>query len=53
MGTRGSFLGVKWPGSKDDHSPLPTAEVKNGGAIPPFPIRLYGVIIKHMDTFIS
>jgi hypothetical protein len=32
MGNRGSF-----PGGKADHSPPSSAEVKNGGAIPPLP----------------
>jgi hypothetical protein len=30
-------LEVKWPGHKADHSPPSSAEVKNGGAIPPHP----------------
>jgi hypothetical protein len=30
-------LGVKRPGREPDHSPPSSAEVKNGGAIPPFP----------------
>jgi hypothetical protein len=29
--------GVKRPEVKDGHSPLPSAEVKNGGAVPPRP----------------
>jgi hypothetical protein len=29
--------GVKRPGSEADHSPPSSAEVKNGGAISPFP----------------
>jgi hypothetical protein len=29
--------GVKWQGREADHSPPPSAEVKNGGAIPPLP----------------
>jgi hypothetical protein len=28
---------VKWPGSEAGHSPPSSAEVKKGGAIPPFP----------------
>jgi hypothetical protein len=28
---------VKWPGCDEDHSPPSSAEVKNGGSIPPFP----------------
>jgi hypothetical protein len=30
-------LRVKWPGRDADDSPLSSAEVKNGGAIPPLP----------------
>jgi hypothetical protein len=30
--------GVKQPGLEADHSPPSSAEVKNGGAIPPLPI---------------
>jgi hypothetical protein len=30
-------LGIKRPGREADHSPPSSAEVKNGGAIPPFP----------------
>jgi hypothetical protein len=36
-GTKGLFLlGVEWQGHEADHSPPSSAEVKNGGAIPPF-----------------
>jgi hypothetical protein len=28
-----------------DHSPPSSAEVKNGGAIPPLPVRLHGVVL--------
>jgi hypothetical protein len=31
------FPGVKWKGHEADHLPPSTAEVKNGGAIPPLP----------------
>jgi hypothetical protein len=37
MGTGGSFPGSKAAGREDDHSSLSSAEVKNGGAIPPLP----------------
>jgi hypothetical protein len=37
IGTRCSFLGVQRPRREADHSPPSTAEVKNGGAIPPLP----------------
>jgi hypothetical protein len=34
----GAFsLGVKWLGCEADHSPPSSAEVKNGGAVPPLP----------------
>jgi hypothetical protein len=32
---RSLFLKVKWPRPKADHSPPSSAEVKNGGVIPP------------------
>jgi hypothetical protein len=31
------FPGVKRPGREADHSPPSSAEVKNGGAVPPLP----------------
>jgi hypothetical protein len=38
MGTRRFHPGcVKQLGCEVDHSPPPTAEVKNGGSVPPFP----------------
>jgi hypothetical protein len=37
--------GVKWVGREADHSPPSSAEFKNGGAIPPLPIRLHGVVM--------
>jgi hypothetical protein len=37
MGTGGSFPGGKAAGREADHSPLSSAEVKNGGAVPPLP----------------
>jgi hypothetical protein len=40
IGTGGSF-----PGRKADHSPPSSAEVKNGGAIPPLPNTSYGVLL--------
>jgi hypothetical protein len=36
-GGGGLSLGVKRPGHETDHSPPSSAEVKNGGAIPPLP----------------
>jgi hypothetical protein len=43
--TGGCFPGVKRQGREADHSPLSSAEVKNCGAIHPFLIRLYGVVL--------
>jgi hypothetical protein len=37
MGTGGCFPGGKAAGREADHSPPFSAEVKNGGAIPPLP----------------
>jgi hypothetical protein len=37
MGTGAIFPGVKRQGREADHSPTSSAEVKNGGAIPPIP----------------
>jgi hypothetical protein len=47
MGTRGSFPGDKRQGREADHSPLPCAKCKNGGAIPPLPIRHRGVVLRY------
>jgi hypothetical protein len=47
-------LGVKRPRRVSDHSSPSSAEVKNGGAIPPLPYTSSwrGVsLIKHRDTF--
>jgi hypothetical protein len=55
MGTGGSFPMVKRPGHEADRSPLLSAKIKNGGAIPPLPICLHGIVlnelIKHRDNF--
>jgi hypothetical protein len=40
-----SFLGGKAPGHEADHSPSFSTEVKDTVAIPPFPIRLYGIVL--------
>jgi hypothetical protein len=37
-------LGIKRPGREAVHSPSSSAEVKNGGAIPPLLIRLHCVM---------
>jgi hypothetical protein len=44
-GTESDFLGVKWWGHEAHHSPLSSAKTKNGGAIPPLPIYLPGVVV--------
>jgi hypothetical protein len=36
---------TKQPEDEADHSPPFNAEAKNGGAIPPIPIRLHGVVL--------
>jgi hypothetical protein len=43
-GGGGAFAWVKRPGREVDHSPLPTYEVKNGGAIPQFHLHFHGVV---------
>jgi hypothetical protein len=48
--------GVKRPGCKFDHSPPSSAEVSNGGAIPPVPLMFSwnsASLIKHRDNFTS
>jgi hypothetical protein len=42
--------GVRRQGREADPSPPPSAEVKNGGAILPLPIRLYSVVLKSRDN---
>jgi hypothetical protein len=42
--------GIKRPGSHNDHSQSSRAEIKNGGAIPPLPIRLLGVVLNELST---
>jgi hypothetical protein len=47
-------LGLKRLGREAEHELTSSAEVKNGGAIPPLPTRLRGVvlkIIKHRENF--
>jgi hypothetical protein len=39
------YQGVEQPGHEADHSPPSSAEVKNGGAIPPLPIHLHKVVL--------
>jgi hypothetical protein len=38
---------VKLPGSEVDNSPPSIAEYKNGGDVPPLPLRLYGVVLNY------
>jgi hypothetical protein len=45
-------LGVKRPGHEDDHSPLFSAEVKNGRAIPPLPQYLHGILLNSLSIWI-
>jgi hypothetical protein len=45
VGTEGSSPGVKRPGREIDHSFPSSAEVINGGAIPPLPVRLHGIVL--------
>jgi hypothetical protein len=42
--------GVKRPGRQADHSPPSSAEVKNGGAIPPLPPCLHGIVLNYLTT---
>jgi hypothetical protein len=54
MGTRGLYLGVKWPGREADHSSPPNAGVKNACSYTSTPpIRLHGVMLnsKQRDDF--
>jgi hypothetical protein len=47
--------GLKKPGCEADHSPPSSAEVKNGGAIPPLPCMTSwhsAYLIKHRDNCI-
>jgi hypothetical protein len=39
-------LGVKQQGHEADHSAPSSAEIKSGGAVPPLPIRLHGMLNK-------
>jgi hypothetical protein len=44
-GYRGRFSGCKRPEREADDSPPSSSEIKNGGAVPPLPIRLHGVVL--------
>jgi hypothetical protein len=39
--------GVTRQGREADHSPPSNAEVKNGGATPPFPLCLHGIVLNY------
>jgi hypothetical protein len=43
-------LGLKRLGREANHSLLSSAEIKNGGAIPPLPIRLHGIVFNSLST---
>jgi hypothetical protein len=45
------FPGVKRKKREDDYSPAPTAEVKNGGAIPPLPLCLHGTVLNYIINY--
>jgi hypothetical protein len=54
MGTADSSPGVKRPGREADYSLPSTAEIKNGGAVPPLSHAsswLDAYLIKHKDNF--
>jgi hypothetical protein len=50
MGTGDSPAVSKRSGCEAYHSLQSSAEVKNGGAIPPLPIHLYGVGLNKLST---
>jgi hypothetical protein len=39
------YLGLKWLGHEADHSSPSSDEFENGGAIPPLPLRIRGVVL--------
>jgi hypothetical protein len=41
---------VKWQMREADHSPPFSAKVKNGGAIPPLPIWLHGIVLNYISS---
>jgi hypothetical protein len=45
MSTEASFPEMNRPGHEDMHSLPSSAEVKNGGAIPPPSVRLHGGLL--------
>jgi hypothetical protein len=40
-----------FPRESSDHSPPSKAEVKNGGAIPPLPVHLQGIVLNYFSTW--
>jgi hypothetical protein len=50
MGTGGSLLRARRPRREADRSPQYNVEVKNGGAIPPLPLHLHGMILNQSRT---
>jgi hypothetical protein len=42
--------GVKQQGRETDHPSPSSAEIMNGGAISPLPIRLYGMVLSYLST---
>jgi hypothetical protein len=47
---RAVFLALKRPRREADHSPQSTAEIKNGGAMPPLPHNLHEVVLSWLCT---
>jgi hypothetical protein len=45
IGTEDFYPDQNWPERKAGHSPPSSAEVKNGGVIPPFPIPFHAVVL--------
>jgi hypothetical protein len=51
MGTGGFIPGVKWQGHEADQSPPSSAEVKNGGTVPPLSICLHGIMFNYIIKY--
>jgi hypothetical protein len=52
MGTGGFCSGGKTPEREADHSLISSAEVKNNGAIPPFPAFMaWCLLVKYRENF--
>jgi hypothetical protein len=49
-GTGAPSPGVKRPEREADHSPASSADVKNGGAIPPLPTYIHAVGLNFLGT---